>query len=59
MRACVLETRIMSSAAYNFDLLVGSYIALYTTLPHSLIKDKLVDLIEKNFPKGRLSLYSM
>ena len=31
----------------------------YTTLPHDLIKDKLIDLIEKNLPERRLSLPRM
>ena len=32
---------------------------LYTTLPHNRIKDKLIDLIEKNLPERRLSLPCM
>ena len=41
-----------SLSSYDFS-------TLYTTLPHNLIKDKLVDLIERIFQKGRLSLYCM
>ena len=32
-------------------LSTNNFTTLYTTLPHNLNKDKLVDLIEKTFPK--------
>ena len=41
-----------SLSTYDFS-------TLYTTLPHNLIKDKLIDLIEKNLPERRLSLPCM
>ena len=47
-----LGFRASSLSTYDFSI-------LYTTLPYNLIKDKLVDLIERTFPKGRLSLYCM
>ena len=33
-----------SLSTYDFSI-------LYTTLPHNLIKDKLIDLIERNFQR--------
>ena len=36
--------RASSLSTYDFS-------TLYTTLPHNLIKDKLVDLIERNFQR--------
>ena len=40
--------RVSSLSTYGFS-------TLYTTLPHNLIKDKLVDLTERTFPrKGSL-----
>ena len=42
--------RASSLSTYDFS-------ALYTTLPHNLIKDELVDLIERTF-HGEGSLYS-
>ena len=32
---------------------------LYTTLPHNLIKDKLIDLDKRNLPERRLALPCM
>ena len=34
-----------SLSSYDFS-------TLYTTLPHNLIKDKLIDLIERTFQRG-------
>ena len=33
---------------------IYDFSTLYTTLPHNLIKDKLVDLIERIFPKKKV-----
>ena len=38
-----------SLSTYDFS-------TLHTNLPHNLIKDELIDLIEKNLPERRLSL---
>ena len=40
----------MRLSTYDFS-------TLYTTLPHNLIKDKLVDLIERTFQREEGSLY--
>ena len=45
--------RASNLSTYDFS-------TLYTTLPHNLIKDKLVDLIERNFQrKGLFILHVM
>ena len=41
----------MSLSTYDFSTL------LYTTLPHNLIKEKLLDLIERTFNKKEGKLY--
>ena len=44
--------RATSLSTYDFS-------TLYTTLPHNLIKEKLINLIEWTFKKGRFTLYSL
>ena len=58
--SCEVLNKLKSRCFRASSLSTYDFSTLYTTLPHNLIKDKLVDLIEKkNFPKGRLSLYCM
>ena len=42
---------IQTSYNYYADLSTYDFSTLYTTLPYNLIKDKLVDLIERTFQK--------
>ena len=49
--------KLKSQGFRAFSLSTYDFSTLYTTLLHNLIKDKLVDLIERIFQKGRLSLY--
>ena len=44
--------RATSLSTYDFS-------TLYTTLPHNLIKEKLINLIEWTFKKGRFTLYCL
>ena len=57
--SCEVLNKLKSRGFRASRLSTYDFSTLYTTLPHNLIKDKLVDLIEKNFPKRRLSLYCM
>ena len=57
--SCEVLNKLKSRGFRASSLSTYDFSTLYTTLPHNLIKYKLVDLIEKNFPKGRLSLYCM
>ena len=58
--SCEVLNKLKSRGSYASSLSTNDFSTLYTTLPHNLIKDKLVDLIKKkSFPKGRLSLYCM
>ena len=55
--SCEILNKLKSRGFRASSLSTYDFSTLYTTLPHNLIKDKLVDLIER--PKGRLSLYCM
>ena len=44
--------RATSLSTYDFS-------TLYTTLPHNLIKEKLINLIEWTFKRGRFTLYCL
>ena len=44
--------RTTSLSTYDFS-------TFYTTLPHNLIKEKLINLIEWTFKKGRFTLYCL
>ena len=57
--SCEVLNKLKSRGFCASSLSTYDFSTLYITLPHNLIKDKLVDLIEKNFPKGMLSLYCM
>ena len=58
-KSCEVLNKLKSIGFRASSLSTYYFSTLYTTLPHNLIKDKLVDLIEKNFLKGMLSLYCM
>ena len=48
------HTLLLSFKDRNFNatsLSTNDFSALYTTLPHNLIKDKLIDLIERTFQR--------
>ena len=48
----------VTDSAHLLDLSTYVFSTLYTTLPHNLIKDKLIDLIERTFQReGSLTLY--
>ena len=55
--SCEVLNKLKSRGLRASSLTTYDFSTLYTTLPHNLIKDKLVDLIQRIFPKGRLSLY--
>ena len=59
INSCEVLNKLKSRGFRASSLSTYDFSTLYTTLPHNLIKDKLVDLIERAFEKGRLSLYCM
>ena len=56
--SCEVFNKLKSRGFRASSLSTYDFSTLYTTLPHNLIKDKQVDLIERTFKK-RLSLYCM
>ena len=54
--ACEVLNKLKSRSFCASSLPTYDFSTLYTTLPHNLIKDKLVDLIERTF-KREGSLY--
>ena len=56
--SCEVLNKLKSRGFHASSLSTYDYSTLYTTLPHNLIKAKLVDLIW-NFPKEIISLYCM
>ena len=53
--ACEVLNKLKSRGFRASSLSTYAFSTLYTTLPHNLIKDKLVDLIERTFQrKGSL-----
>ena len=57
--SCEVLNKLKSRGFRASSLSTYDFSTLYTTLPHNLMEDKLVDLIERIFQKGRLSLYCM
>ena len=53
---CEVQNELKSRGFRASSLSTYDFYTLYTTLPHNLIKDKLVDLIERTFKRER-SLY--
>ena len=57
--SCEVLNKLKSRGFCAFSTSTYNFSTLYTTLPHNLIKDKLVDLIEKAFQrKGSLYIAS-
>ena len=54
--SCEVLNKLRSRGFRASSLSTYDFSTLYTTLPHNLIKDKLVDLIERTFQRGG-SLY--
>ena len=46
---------ILCRIVYMFGLSTYGFSTLYTTLPHNLIKEKLIDLIERTFYNRKVS----
>ena len=53
---CEVSNELKSRGFRASSLSTYDFSTLYTTLPHNLIKDKLVDLIERTFQR-ECSLY--
>ena len=51
--SCEVLNKLKSRGFRASSLSTYDFSTLYTTLPHNLIKDKLVDLIERTFKKGK------
>ena len=49
--ACEVSNKLKSRGFRASSLSIYDFSTLYTTLPHNLIKDKLVDLIERTFQR--------
>ena len=49
--SCEVLNKLKSRGFRASSLSTYDFSTLYTTLPHNLIKDKLVDLIERTFPR--------
>ena len=54
--SCEVLSKLKSRGFHASSLSTYDFSTLYTTLPHNLIKDKLVDLIERTF-QSEGSLY--
>ena len=57
--SCKVLNKLKSRGFRASSLSTYDFSTLCTTLPHNLIKDKLVDLIGRIFQKKRLFLYCM
>ena len=58
--SCEVLNKLKSRGFRASSLSTYGFSTLYTTLPHNLIKDKLVDLIERTFQReGSLLLHAM
>ena len=57
--SCEVLNKLKSRGFHASSLSTYDFSTLYTTLSHNVIKDKLVDLIERTFQKGMLSLYCL
>ena len=51
--------KLKSRGFHATSLSTYDFSTLYTTLPHNLIKEKLINLIEWTFKKGRFTLYCL
>ena len=57
--SCEVLKKLKSRGFRASSLSTNDFSTLYTTLPHNLIKDKLVDLIERTFQMEGSPLYCM